>query len=59
MRSYKHYKYFLAKWRREADELKRILFTVGLTETEKAYIKGQIQAIDAMCEVLIYTFRFT
>jgi hypothetical protein len=58
MQNYKDYEYFLAKWRREVNELKHNLFTVGLTKNEKAYIRGQIQAIEAMCEALTYIFSF-
>jgi hypothetical protein len=50
------YKYFLKKWRQEIVELRRRLFDVSLTSNQRAYIKGQIEAIETVCETFAYVF---
>jgi hypothetical protein len=54
--NYKDYKFFLTKWRAEIIHLRRTLFNVGLTKNEKAYIRGQISAIEQMCNTLTLVF---
>ena len=53
---YKDYTYFLAKWRGEIYTLRCKLFNVGLTKNEKVYIRGQIEAIEKMCNILTQIF---
>ncbi len=50
------YEYFLKKWRQEIIELRRRRFDVGLTTNQKAYIDGQIKAIETMCETFMAIF---
>jgi hypothetical protein len=53
---YKGYNFFITKWRAEIVNLRRKLFDVGLTNNEKSYIRGQISAIEEMCNTLTLIF---
>ena len=53
---YKGYNFFITKWRADIINLRRKLFDVGLTKNEKAYIRGQISAIEKMCNTLALIF---
>jgi hypothetical protein len=47
---YKDYNNLIKKWKNEIKELKCQLFDIKLTESKKCYIRGQIKAIEEMCE---------
>jgi hypothetical protein len=47
---YSDYNKLLYKWTKEITILKRQLNNSKLTEIKKAYIRGQIKALEVMCE---------